>query len=343
MVEVVTTENLAEYERFVRSHPQGSFLQSGLWARQKPEWHWHAFLRRNGFGSVTGSMAVLVRKVPVLPRTVIYGCRGPVCAPDDAETLTELLGAVKKLAAKEKAYLVKLDPAMTEGPCRTVFEEAGFVTRKHRRGYRPVQPRRLWRVTLEGLSPDWVTESFSESHRRSLRIAMQRGVTVRQGGQELAPVFAELMQLSGLRERRVARPAEYYAGLLENFGERAGIFLAECDGRTLAGALVIRYGQTATCVHEGIDGDTSLRSRYLLRTMILRQAMADGCRFCDFPGLPRQRDTMEYAFSRGFGGQPVAYLGELELVLRPVTNFLAETAGAVAGRFRRWLYFFRVR
>ena len=77
--------------------------------------------------------------------------------------------------------------------------------------------------------------------------------------------------------------------------------------------------------------------------MILRQAMADGCRFCDFPGLPRQRDTMEYAFSRGFGGQPVAYLGELELVLRPVTNFLAETAGTVAGRFRRWLYFFRVR
>ena len=343
MIENVTTENLAEYERFVTGHPQGSFLQSSLWARQKPEWRWHAFLRRNPYGRVTGSMAVLVRKTPVLPRTLIYGCRGPVCDPGDGETLAELLGAVKKLAAKEKAYLVKLDPAMAEGPCRAVFEAAGFVTRKHRRGYRPMQPRRLWRVTLEDRPPDWVTENFTEGHRQSLRIALQRGVTVRQGGRELAPAFAELMQLSGLRERRIARPAEYYAGLLENFGKRARIFLAECDGRIVAGALVIRCGKTATCVHEGFDGDSALRSRHLLRTMILRQAVEDGCRFCDFPGLPRQRDTMEYAFAQGFGGQPVAYLGELELVLRPVTNLLANAAGSVMGRFRRWLYFFRVR
>ena len=75
MIENVTTENLAEYERFVTGHPQGSFLQSALWARQKPEWRWHAFLRRNAYGRVTGSMAVLVRKVPVLPRTLEHGSR----------------------------------------------------------------------------------------------------------------------------------------------------------------------------------------------------------------------------------------------------------------------------
>ena len=52
---------------------------------------------------------------------------------------------------------------------------------------------------------------------------------------------------------------------------------------------------------------------------------------------------VEKRFAAGFGGQLVRYAGELDLVVRPLTNLLADAAGALAARFRRWLYFIRVR
>lgn len=344
MIELVTSENILEYEEFVLRHPQGSFLQSGRWARQKPEWHWHAFIRRDRAGRITGTMGVLCRKVPVLPRMMIYGCRGPVCDPTDTETLTELLNAVKKLAEKKKAYLVRLDPAISDGPERTIFEKLGFLSRKRRPRYQPMQPRRSWIVPLtEKPSADWITEDFTEEHLRGIRIAMQRGVEVRQGGRDLAAAFAELMQMAGLRDRHVARPPEYFAGLTENFGKRARIYLAEYEGRTVAGAVTIRYGRKTTCVFEADDGDAALRARYLLRTMVLRQALEDGSALCEFTGLPRSRSNQEYTFAQGFGGYLAEYVGELDLILRPMTNMISDLVGGLMRKVRRWIYFFRVR
>ena len=87
----------------------------------------------------------------------------------------------------------------------------------------------------------------------------------------------------------------------------------------------------------------TLPAPYLLRTVILEQSAAAGCRAAFFPGVFRRRESPEYEFAAGFGGQLVRYAGELDLVVRPLTNLLADAAGALAARFRRWLYFIRVR
>ena len=344
MIEVVTSENILEYEEFVLRHPRGSFLQSGRWAKQKPEWRWHGFIRRDRAGRITGTMAVLCRKVPVLPRTMLYGCRGPVCDPEDTATLTELLEAVKKLAEKRKAYLVRLDPAISDGPERTVYEQLGFLGRKRRPRYQPLQPRRSWIVPLSAqYSADRIGGNFAEEHLRGIRIALQRGVEVRQGGRELAEAFAALLQMAGLRDRHVARPSEYFASLTENFGDRARIYLAEYEGRTVAGAVTIRYGKKTTCIFEADDGDTARRARYLLRTMMLQQAQEDGSSVCEFTGLPRSRGNREYAFAEGFGGHLAEYVGELDLILRPMTNLISDLVGGLARKVRRWIYFFHAR
>ena len=342
MVEVVTRENLADYDAFVLRHPLGSFLQSSLWARQKPDWHWRALIRRNQWGRITGTLAVLCRRVPWLGCSMVYGCRGPVCDPDDRETLDELLTALKKLARQERAYLVRLDPMMPEGGPTDRFAERGFKVRRRRRSYQPAQPRRAWMLAL-GSVPDRIPDTFTPEHRQRVQMAVRRGVTVRRGGRELAAAFTELMQAAGLREGRVVRPEAYFTGLMENFGSRAAIYLADYEGRTVAGALVIAYGGKATCVFEAWDGDVTLPAPYLLRTVILEQSAAAGCRAAFFPGTYRRRESPEYEFAAGFGGQLVRYAGELDLVVRPLTNLLADAAGALAARFRRWLYFIRVR
>ena len=342
MIEWVNKDNLMEYEQFVLRHPQGGFLQSSLWGRQKPDWRWRAMLRRNQWGRITGSLSVLCRRAPVLPCAMVYGCRGPVCDPGDRETLEELLAALRRLAKKERAYLVRLDPAMPEGPWSETFGKMGFAVRRHRRRYQPAQPRHVWQVPLPRQA-DRVQDAFSPDHLQKIRIALKRGVEVRQGGRELVPAFAALMQQQGIREGRVVRPPEYFAGLMENFGPQARIFLAEMGGRCVAGALVLTYGAKATCVFAANDGDATLPARYLLRAAVLEQAALDGCTDCEFPGPFRSRRSVEYAFAAGFGGRMLSYLGELDLVMRPIANLLSDLFGTLSARIHRWIYFFRVR
>ena len=86
MYELITEATLPEYEAFVQSHPKGNFAQSSLWAKQKPMWQWDAIAVRGEDGAIRGSLAVMTRKVPGIGRTLMYGCRGPVCDLDDRET-----------------------------------------------------------------------------------------------------------------------------------------------------------------------------------------------------------------------------------------------------------------
>ena len=100
MYELITDKTLAEYEAFVQSHPKGNFAQSSLWAKQKPMWTWDAVAVRGEDGKIKGSLALMTRKVPGIGRTLMYGCRGPVCDLDDRETFAQLLEGAKALAKK---------------------------------------------------------------------------------------------------------------------------------------------------------------------------------------------------------------------------------------------------
>ena len=100
MYELITDKTLAEYEAFVQSHPKGNFAQSSLWAKQKPMWTWDAVAVRGEDGKIKGSLALMTRKVPGIGRTLMYGCRGPVCDLDDRETFAQLLEGAKELAKK---------------------------------------------------------------------------------------------------------------------------------------------------------------------------------------------------------------------------------------------------
>ena len=110
MYEIITKEQIPEYEAFVQSHPKGNFAQSWLWSKQKPRWDWDAVAVRGEDGKIKGTMALMTRKVPGIGRTLMYGCRAPVCDLDDRETFAQLLEGATALAKQKKAYVIKIDP-----------------------------------------------------------------------------------------------------------------------------------------------------------------------------------------------------------------------------------------
>ena len=100
MYEFITEKTIPEYEAFVQSHPKGNFAQSRLWGLQKPMWKWDAVAVRGADGKIKGTLALMTRKVPGIGRSLMYGCRGPVCDLDDRETFSELLAGAKELAKR---------------------------------------------------------------------------------------------------------------------------------------------------------------------------------------------------------------------------------------------------
>lgn len=91
MYELITGQTLAEYESFIASHPKGHFAQSSLWGKQKSAWTWRAVAVRGQDGRIRGSIAFLIRRMPIFGVSMLYACRGPVCDLEDRETFAALM------------------------------------------------------------------------------------------------------------------------------------------------------------------------------------------------------------------------------------------------------------
>ena len=171
MYELINDKTLAEYEAFLQQHPKGHFAQSSLWAKQKPMWAWNAVAVRGEDGKIKGSLALMSRKVPGIGRTLMYGCRGPVCDLRDRETFAELLEGAKALAKQQKAYVIKIDPDVPSSD--TAFAEMmrsfGFRCKEGGKNFEAIQPRYVFRLNVEGKTEDELLRYLYYTSARCIR------------------------------------------------------------------------------------------------------------------------------------------------------------------------------
>lgn len=163
MLEFVTEDTLLEYETFVQSNPKGHFAQSCLWAHQKPMWEWDAVLVRRDV-AVKGTLAFLTRRAPGMKRTLMYGCRGPVCDIHDRETFAELMNGAKALARKKRAFLIRLDPDVPSSDKDFCAMLASFGFRgTGGKNFETIQPRYVFRLNLAGKTEDELLAGFHKN------------------------------------------------------------------------------------------------------------------------------------------------------------------------------------
>ncbi len=346
MSEIITEKTLDEYEDFVQSCPKGNFAQSYLWSKQKPMWEWKALAVRGGGGAIKGTLALLIRKVPGLPFTLMYGCRGPVCALDDQETLRELLQGARALAKTYKSYVIKLDPDVPSSDTR--FRDfmlgQGFQLKEGGKNFEAIQPRYVFRLNVEGRTEEELMAGFHQKWRYNIRLAERRGVEVRICGQEQVPDFARLMLETGVRDGFVTRQPEYFSRMLENLGEHCRLYMAFHEGTPIAGTLAIHYGDKVWYLYGASSNEhRNLMPNYLLQWRMIQWAVETRCRIYDFRGV--SGDLSEdnplyglYKFKKGFGGDFVEFVGEMDLVLNKPVYFAVEHGTNVLKEVRRKRY-----
>ena len=327
MATTVTKEMIPAYEAFVQSHPKGHFSQSVLWAKQKPMWKWEAVVSQDGEGRIKGSLAMLIRKVPGTPFTLMYACRGPVCDLDDEETLKDLISGARALAKRYHSYCIKIDPDVPSS--NTAFtrmmEAQGFRITGGGKNFEAIQPRYVFRLDVQGKTEEAIMAGFHQKTRYNLRLAIKKGVEVKICGKEAVGEFTRIMRITGQRDNFVTRGEDYFAHMLDNLGEHCRLYMAYHDGQAIAGTLAIWYGDKVWYLYGASSNEhRNLMPNYLLQWRMIQWAVEKGCRIYDFRGVSGDLSPDNplyglYQFKKGFGGEFTEFIGEMDLILnRPV-------------------------
>lgn len=346
MIEAVNFAMIAEYENFVQNHPKGHFLQSVEWGKVKNNWKWEAIVSRDDNGKIHGSMAVLIRKIPALPFTLMYSPRGPVCDSHDVVTLTELTEGVRTLAKKYNAYSLMLDPDI-EGS-DTLFiktmQELGYRLHDNGKNFDGVQPNFVFRLNVDGKTPDELMAQFHQKTRYNIRLASRKGVTVTLCDEsnlgEMLPHFSRIMNETGERDGFIVRGEEYFARMMKSLGDHARLYMAMYNDKPVAGTLAIQYGDKVWYLYGASSNEyRNVMPNYLLQWSMINWAIETNCNIYDFRGVsgdlsPENPLYGLYLFKKGFSGDLVEFCGEMEYAFKPFVNKCITTGMNTARRVR---------
>lgn len=321
-----------EYENFNKSCPKGHFAQSVGWGKLKTEWTFEGIISRDAEGKIRGIMSVLIRKMPMMPTSVLYAPRGPVCDVHDKETLADLLEGAKALAEKYKGYALKMDTDVKSDDKEylQIMEELGFTLPKDTKNFEGIQPRYVFRLELNGRTDEELLASFEQKTRYNIRLAIRKGVEVKLADQSALHDFYNIMLETGVRDNFVIRTEAYFKRLMDCLGDSARLYMAYKDGVAIAGTLAIGYGNKVWYLYgASSNAYRNVMPNYLLQYNMIQWAVERGSDIYDFRGV--SGDISEdnplyglYRFKKGFNGEFTEFCGELNYVFNPTMMVLAE-------------------
>ena len=202
-----------------------------------------------------------------------------------------------------------------------------------------IHPEWSWVVQLQ--QPDALMAAMKSKWRYNIRLAGKKGVTVRRT-RELNDMEAlyELLSATAKRQGIGIHDLSYYLTMVQVLGEAEmlDLYIAEYEGKVIAGAIMVGYGDTYTYVHGGANHEyRSVMAPHAVQWAGMEYAQAQGYAVYDFFGAakPEHDKTHPWAgitrFKQGFGGEYVQRSGTWEIPL----NSMWYTVYTIGKRLRR--------
>ncbi|MFN2137897.1 MAG: lipid II:glycine glycyltransferase FemX [Candidatus Promineifilaceae bacterium] len=324
------------WNQAVASLPYAHALQSWVWGDFKSRWGWSAqrltlTVAGNNWEPLAAAQ-VLKRRLPRLPYSILYVPKGPVLDYNDRALRLQVLQELEKLARRENAILIKIDPEVVRywGAERERVSPLGarFSEEMQQRGWRysaeQVQFPNTVVLDLER-SEDDLLASMKSKTRYNIRLAARKGIVVRQGTESDFETIAAMYQETAARDDFSIRPTAYYLDAWLSFYQ-AGMampMVAEYDGEPVAAIILVRFGDRVTYMYgASTEKERQRMPNYLLQWEAIRWAKEQGCRLYDFWGAPTnfvKDDPLwgVWRFKDGFQGDVIWHIGAWDYVARP--------------------------
>lgn len=314
---------------FLETNKKSHFLQSPEWAKVKSDWKNEMIVIEEN-GEIKGTMSILLRKVPIFNRYIMYAPRGFVCNEHDKETLKKLTEKAKEIAKKYKAFIFRMDPDIpnTDEEFKSIAKELGYKMKENIKNIdQVIQPKYVFRLTLTNKTEDELLASFNQKTRYNIRLAIKKGVTVREGTKEDLKIFYDIMKETGSRDNFFIRPLAYFEHIYDCMGpEHVKLIIAEHDGTPISAVLPIKYGNKVWYLYGGSSNKyRNLMPNYLLQFEMMKWGLESNCDIYDFRGVSGFKDEHDpqygvYRFKKGFNGDFVEFVNELYIVFNPLMN-----------------------
>jgi lipid II:glycine glycyltransferase (peptidoglycan interpeptide bridge formation enzyme) len=295
------------------------------------------------------------RLLPGLPWSIGYIPKGPIADWTQLTDVHALLAAIETTGRRMGCIMVKIDPDVSEdSPAGVAFLDA-----LRQRGWHfspnQIQFKNTALTQLTGIGDSTVDDAaagnaadlassaeeatllagMKSKWRYNIRLALRRGIRVREADIVDLPLFYGLYAQTGARDGFLVRPYGYYLETWRTFlaaeadpQNPAGgaLLLADHDDEIepMAGLFLMRYGDRAWYFY----GASSERRRrdmpnYLLQWEALRWSLARGCRAYDWWGAPTDLDDPDdgmqgvWQFKQGFGASFERHIGAWDFPVHP--------------------------
>ena len=316
------------YDDFIAGHPKGHILQTFEWGEVKAKTGWKPlYLLIERDGQPHAAITILKRSIPVIKRAIFYAPRGPVADLHDEVLLTFIWQEVAKLAKKEGAIFLKIDPDVThhDEKLSNLLEKQHFHTAEGKEGFEGVQPKFVFRLDITP-DKDALFANLHSKTRYNIRLAEKKGVTINSDctREDLLP-FYDILRVTAERDKFLVRNFQYFEDIWDYLEPRgyAKLFMAYSEGNPIAGTLAFIIGDKAWYIYGASSNESrNLMPNYLLQWTMISWAKDMGCTMYDFRGVPGNltEDNPLYGlfrFKKGFNGEYTEFIGEYDLVFSP--------------------------
>jgi lipid II:glycine glycyltransferase (peptidoglycan interpeptide bridge formation enzyme) len=326
-----------EWNRIIASLPGVHLLQSQQWGDIKHSFGWDVIqkLWQDEQGTVVAAAQVLRRRIRFagisFPYSVLYVPRGPILDWNDEALVKRVINDLEKLAVKEKAIQLKIDPEVITG---TII--SGVETNKVNR-ITPYLEKQNWHYSAEqiqfkntvildlsGTEEEWLLR-MKQKTRYNIRLAQKKGVTIRQITLDELPFFYRMYAETSLRDGFAIRSENYYCQVWKSFIQQnmATGLVAEVEKEPVAGLMLFYFANRAWYLYGmSTDKHREKMPNYLLQWEAMRLAKAKGCSVYDLWGAPdvfNATDSMwgVYRFKEGLGGDVIKTIGAWDFSPHP--------------------------
>jgi hypothetical protein len=328
-----TVEDYLAWDRFLYEHPGAHYFQTYGWLKSYAPMGMTAHvLIVEQDGIVTGGVAFLSVKIPLLPYCIVIVPHGPLPSDPGSSSWLRLMERLDHICRETKAIYVQIYPheLSSQSILLLKLEELGFTSpalfESHHFSSMPVL------VDLAGKSEEEVLGSFRKRTISYVRGALRSDLTIRT---EVTPavleriyaLFVEHGESRGFRPRPLMSIRAAWEWLAPNGW--ATIIQAWHEDELVGANLVMFTGRTAYYIHGAVRRDyADRRPAEFIHWHTIRRAIELGL---DHYDLVNMVSSGVEQFKRGFRPTSLSWHDPRTKIYRPTT---AKALGA-ADRYLR--------
>ena len=268
----------------------------------------------------------------------LYSPRGPLIDFTNQQALKIFADDIAALAKKHKAVFFRFDPGIDQKDeqYQQILTNLGNLNAHNAHAH--YQPESTLIVDLTK-SEEQILSEMKPKGRYNIKVAERHNVAIshsdsshKESFQKDLKSFEELLIQTTKRDKFSGHSIEYYKNMIQILGsDKAKLWLATYDGKTVAAAIVTYFNETAT-YYFGVSSNQyrNTMAPYLLHWKIMQHAKKTGYKYYDFFGISTPSKTNPEDFDKDhpwasvtefklkFGGQRINYLPTQEITYKPL-------------------------